>query len=176
MEDIVENAKKGNHESFSKLIDNIQIELYNIARIKLDNEDDVKDVLQETILDIYKGIRKLKDNKLFKTWAVRILLNNCNNILRQKYKKDNIISIEEYSDRYNLYSDNSTEKLHFKLDYEKILKALSNQERLIFIMYYQEDYKIKEISEILQMNDNTIKSILKRGRMKIKSIYKEEIK
>ena len=82
MESLVEKAKNGDKQSFSRLINTIQIELYNIAKVKLNNEDDVKDVLQDTILDIYKDIKKLKDNNFFKTWSVRILINNCNTVLK----------------------------------------------------------------------------------------------
>lgn len=174
MDKLVEQAKKGNIESFSFLIENIQVELYNIAKIKINNEDDINDVLQDTIIDIYNGLKKLKDNKLFKTWSIRILLNNCNSLLRNKYKIKNIISFEEYEQKYN--SANNKEIIEEKclnLDFENIVSILSEQEKIIFVMFYQEDYQIKEISEILKINNNTVKSILKRGREKIKENFKE---
>ena len=174
MENLVEKAKKGDKKSFSKLIASIQLELYNIARIKLNDEDDINDVLQDTVLDIYKGLKKLKDNRLFKTWSVKILLNNCNNILKKKYRKKNIISLDDYIEKYDEHSDISVDNISSKLSYEKALSILSEQEKTIFALYYQEEYKIKEISEILEINDNTVKSILKRGRDKLKKYYKKE--
>lgn len=173
MESLVEKAKNGDKQSFSRLINTIQIELYNIAKVKLNNEDDVKDVLQDTILDIYKDIKKLKDNNFFKTWSVRILINNCNTVLKAKYKTKNLISIDEYMQNYEETSNN-VDKIFSKLNYEDVINMLSVSEKMVFVLYYQEDYKIKEISEILNIKENTIKSILKRGRDKIKASYKED--
>lgn len=156
------------------MIKEIQVELYNIAKIKINNEDDINDVLQDTIIDIYKGIKKLKDNKLFKTWAVRILLNNCNSLLKSKYKTNNIISYEEHIQVCdNIENDKTIEIKNSKLDFEEIMRILSEQEKTIFTMFYQEDYQISEISEILKLNINTIKSILRRGKEKIKEKYRE---
>lgn len=140
----------------------------------MDNEDDIKDVLQDTILDIYKGIKKLKDNNLFKTWSVRILINNCNTVLKNKYKTKNIISMDEYMKNYEETYNDNVDKMFLKLDYEDIINLLSVSEKMVFILYYQQNYKIKEIAEILQIKENTIKSILKRGRDKIKANYKED--
>lgn len=145
MESLVEKAKNGDKQSFSRLINTIQIELYNIAKVKLNNEDDVKDVLQDTILDIYKDIKKLKDNDFFKTWSVRILINNCNTVLKAKYKTKNLISIDEYLQNYEETSNN-VDKIFSKLNYEDVINMLSVSEKMVFVLYYQEDYKIKEIS------------------------------
>lgn len=161
-------------QSLSFLIKEIQVELYNIAKIKISNEDDINDVLQDTIIDIHNGIRKLKNDKLFKTWAVRILLNNCNSLLKNKYKGNNIISYEEYIQKCNdMETNETTEIKNSKLNFEEIMGILSEQEKIIFTMFYQEDYQISEISEALQLNVNTIKSILRRGKEKIKEKYKE---
>lgn len=174
IENLVQRAKGGNVDAFSKLIEEIQLELYNIAKVKISNETDINDVIQDTILDIYVGIKKLKDDKLFKTWAIRILLNNCNNVLKHKYKNKNVISFEQYIEGdFHNGGKNIIEDTHYKFNFEDIMKILSEHEKIIFTLYYQESYKIDEISEILQERSNTIKSILKRGREKIKKNFKE---
>lgn len=174
MEKLIAQAKNGDMQSLSFLIKEIQVELYNIAKIKISNEDDINDVLQDTIIDIHNGIKKLKNDKLFKTWAVRILLNNCNSLLKKKYKANNIVSYEEYILKCNnIATDEITEIKTSKLNFEEIMRTLSEQEKIIFSMFYQEEYQISEISEILQLNINTIKSILRRGKEKLKIKYKE---
>lgn len=130
--------------------------------------------MQDTVIDILNGIKKLKNDKLFKTWAVRILLNNCNNLLKSKYKENNIISYEEYVQKHNSgEKDETTEIKTSELNFEEIMEILSEQEKIVFLMFYQEGYQINEISEALQLNINTIKSILRRGKEKIKVKYKE---
>ena len=130
--------------------------------------------MQDTVIDILNGIKKLKNNKLFKTWAVRILLNNCNNLLKNKYKENKIISYEDYVQKHNsVEKDEITEIKTSELNFEEIMEILSEQEKIVFLMFYQEGYQINEISEALQLNINTIKSILRRGKEKIKVKYKE---
>ncbi len=51
------------------------LEMYLIAKTKLKNEEDIADAIQETIYSCYKNLKKLRDDKLFKTWLIKILIN-----------------------------------------------------------------------------------------------------
>lgn len=134
----------------------------------------MNDVLQDTIIDIFNGIKKLKNDKLFKTWAIKILLNNCNSLLKDKYKANNIISYEEYIQTSNDIENNEKSgDDNLKFDFDEIMNILSDNEKVIFVMFYQENYKINEIADITETNINTVKSILKRGREKIRANFKE---
>lgn len=134
----------------------------------------MNDVLQDTIIDIFNGIKKLKSDKLFKTWAIKILLNNCNSLLKDKYKANNIISYEEYIQTSNDIENNEKSgDDNLKFDFDEIMNILSDHEKVIFVMFYQENYKINEIAAITETNINTVKSILKRGREKIRANFKE---
>ena len=84
VEELVEKAKNGDCEAFNKLILNIQKEIYCITKSKIDNENDIEDIIQETMLKAFLHIKKLKDNSLFKTWIIRILINDCNNFYKRK--------------------------------------------------------------------------------------------
>ena len=86
MEELIEKAKNNDKRAFSELIVAIEKELYLIAKTKLKNDDDIGDAIQETIYKSYKNLRKLRDNSLFKTWIIKILINECNNIYKKKRK------------------------------------------------------------------------------------------
>ena len=86
MEELVERAQKNDEQAFNELILKAQKEMYLIAKSKLKDEEDIADAIQETILACYKNLKKLRDNKLFKTWLIRILINECNKIHRQNKK------------------------------------------------------------------------------------------
>lgn len=58
--------------------------LYKTAWIYLRDEQDIADALQNTILSCYENIQRLREPKYFKTWLMRILINECKDILRQK--------------------------------------------------------------------------------------------
>ena len=60
--------------------------MYKVAKAILKNDDDVADAMQETILTCWEKIDSLKKEDYFKTWRIRILINQCNSIYRKRKK------------------------------------------------------------------------------------------
>lgn len=76
MEILIYKAQRGDREAFIKAINICTKQLYKMGKtMRLD------DAMQEIILIYYKKINTLKEPKFFKTWAVRIFINQCNSIL-----------------------------------------------------------------------------------------------
>ena len=101
MEELVEKAKNGDKNSFTKLMLMAERELYYIAKSRLKNDDDVYDAIQETTIIAYKNIEKLKENQYFKTWLIRILINETN-LIYKRNKKRNLIPFEEIANAQNI--------------------------------------------------------------------------
>ena len=163
---LVRKAKKKDKESFCTLIEMIKNDLYLIAKTRLKNEDDISDAIQDTIINCYNNIKFLRKENSFKSWAIKILINNCNKIYKKNSKEN--ISIE--------YDENllgSVENTYEKLDFEDLIKDLNSDEQLILTLYYYSRYTTKEISQILKIKENTIKSKISRSKEKI---YKKYIK
>lgn len=165
MEELVEKAKNKDEQAFSELFKIIKKELYVIARTRLKNEDDIEDAIQETLFKCYQNINKLRDNAVFKTWAIRILINECNNIYRRKSK--NMISYEEKEMENYICANDVNENLEFDF----LIQDLTHEEKIILTLYYCCKYTIKEISKIVKINQNTIKGKIARARNKIKKLY-----
>lgn len=163
MRKIVEKAMNGDKDSFSELINYLKMDLYKIAKVRLKNEDDILDVIQETIISSYKSIKKLNNPDNFKKWIIKILINKCNNIYLEKNNKN--ISLEEFTNIYE-YED---EKDFLNIEMEDILKYLNDEEKMIITLYYLEDYKSKEIAWLLDMNENTVKTKISRAKNKLKT-------
>ncbi|MGM1046337.1 MAG: sigma factor [Bacillota bacterium] len=87
----VERAKEGNHEAFINLIKPLELQMYNIAKAIVRQDEDCADAMQEAILKAYKSIANLRNPSFFKTWLFRILINECNTILR---KRSNVVSFQ----------------------------------------------------------------------------------
>lgn len=163
MEELIEKAKKGEKEAFTELVLKNELKLYKIAKARLKNELDVQDVVQETMLQLFKKLPSLKDNTKFELWLYKILINQCN----EKYRKNRISMVPlETIENQKTYSEEM--KWEDKLDYEKILEMFSSQEKTILLLYYSNGYTTKQISEILDKNENTIKTKLRRMKEKIK--------
>lgn len=169
MEELVKKAKNNDENAFDELIILIEKELYLIAKIKLKNDDDIADAIQETILKCYQNIHKLRDTKLFKTWTIKILINECNKIYRKKEKYK--ISIEDNEiENYIKAEENYDENIDFNI----LIKKLETEEKLILTLYYCSGYTTKEISKILHKNENTIRSKMARAKFKLKNQLKGE--
>ena len=97
MEALVTAAKNGDKEAFVQLIQINKQSMYKAAWVYLRNEQDIADALQNTILSCYEKIQGLREVKYFKTWLMRILINECKDILRQKnHDTELIISQKVY--------------------------------------------------------------------------------
>lgn len=167
MENLIEKAKDGDQIAFTELMLQIKDELYKVAKIRLKNDDDVFDVIQETMISAYKSLKKLKHNEYFKTWVIRILINECNKFY--KLKK------HEQEDSYELISNTliSCDETDAQINFKFICDKLGKEEGTIILLYYMEKYTDKEIGEILNMKENTVRTKRNRIKNKIKNIYKE---
>ena len=145
----------------------IQKDLYCIAKMKIKNENDIEDIIQETMLSAYANLKKLKNNKFFKTWIIRILINNCNKFYKRKKLKS--LDDKDGIDRIPAKEiDLST------IEFENFIAFLTEEERTILVLYYSLSYTTKEIAQILQKREGTICSKISRAKTKIKEKYKGE--
>ena len=162
MKDLVIRAKKGDETAFDELIMQIKQQLYLIAKTQLKDEDDIADAIQDTIIMCYKNIKKLKDNMLFKTWIIKILLNECRKIYKKNKNRD-YISLDEKSMEIS-----SEENFDKNIGFDVLIKDLEDEEQLLLTLYYCSRYTTKEISEILKIKESTIRSKISRTKTKLK--------
>lgn len=166
MEELVKKAKQGNTDAFTELILNLQEDLFRIARLRLQNDYDIDEAVQETMISAFKSIKKLQNNQYFKTWIIKILINKCNKIYTKKQRYKSI------SGNYNLNNYEAlkiTSNTELDLDFFSLIELLNYQERITMVLFYVYGYKIKDISKILHKNENTIKTWLSRGKEKIRN-------
>ena len=168
MYELVLKAKKGDKAAFTELILQLEDDLYKIARTRLNNQEDIFDAIQETMISAYKSIGKLKKVEFFKTWIIKILINKCNDV----YKNIHIVELDEtVIGKEDI--NNSINNLEDNLNFEYIMKILNYDERITMTLYYLEKYTTKEIGELLKTNENTIKTRIRRAKEKIKDNLKE---
>lgn len=160
MDELINLAKRGDKEAFTKLVLENKRELYGIAKAKLHSESDIEDAMQECVIKAYTKMKSLKDNSKFKYWIFKILINECNRIYRQKKFQE--VSIESLEN-----SASGSENSHVK-EFDEIMELLNDSEKLLVMLFYGSGYSTKEISKIINTNENTIKTKLRRIREKLK--------
>lgn len=160
---IIEKAAKGDSEAFIELMEQEKGNLYRTSKAILKNDWDSADAVSETILICWKSISKLKNEKYFRTWLTRICINCCKQIIR---KNKGLVYVDDYTGIEPSYEDKRPD--------EKLIPQLAKKYQIVCDMYYNAGYSIKEIAEILDMNENTVKTRLSRGREQLKKIYLEK--
>lgn len=162
-------AKKGDSKAFELLISENKASMYRVAKGILKTEIDISDAIQETIFKAFRGLSKLKNHNYFKTWLLKILINECNMILR--YHK-RIIPIAEVK------QNNTVTDIYIESELMNAINCLDEDLRIVTILYYYEDLSVKTIASIIDVPVGTVKSRLSRTRIKLYSILtgKEEVR
>ncbi|MDP4091196.1 MAG: sigma-70 family RNA polymerase sigma factor [Bacillota bacterium] len=160
----IENAMKGDKTAFSNLLRENYNTIYRISYSILKNDADVEDALQEATLRAYKGISKLKYSSFFKTWLIKIVINESYNILKKTKKHLEVVNLED--------ANPSTEDRYENPDVKSAIMQLEKDLRLVIVLFYYEDMPVKAIADILSIPEGTVKSRLSRARTKLQ----EELK
>ncbi|MGV3026406.1 RNA polymerase sigma factor [Clostridium thermobutyricum] len=158
-----ELAIKGDKEAFVYLINEHRLSLYRIAKGILKDDYKVEDAISNTIIKAFENIKKLKKAEYFKTWLIRILINECNLTLK---KEKRILYLED-SVKEEAYID-----LYENIDLINAIETLDDDLKLVTILYYFEDIDQKEIAKIISVKESTVRTKLFRARKKLYEILK----
>lgn len=164
---LASKARKGNVKAYGTLIGIYKEYLYRMAFSWMKNEDVALDVVGECILKGFEKIHLLKEPAYFKTWITRILLNIAKDYLKKT------IPMEQIGD-LQIPEDESGISFEEKMDLYDALDHLSNQYREILTLKYFDDMKIKEIAEIMEMPEGSVKAYLSRAKKELREYLKED--
>jgi RNA polymerase sigma-70 factor (ECF subfamily) len=155
--------------------------MYNFAfRLTLD-EDDAKDLVQETFMKAYRFINSFETGTNAKAWLFRILKNSFINNYRKKSKQPNKVDYQEVESFYN--SDSVNENITTDLRVETVqhligdeitnaLNSLDVDFRTVIILCDLEGFTYEEMAKILDIPIGTVRSRLHRAR----NLLKEKLK
>lgn len=166
---LVNRAKLHDKDAFTELIQLYLKDLYKIAIAILMNDDDAADAIQETLLICWDKINQLKKDKYFKTWMIRILINNCYAIRNKQWKEMAVedVPIEGYIE--------PIAEEEARSEFKKLLSVLDDKYRLPLYLFYGQEYKIAEIAKILGVPKSTIQTRLARGRKQLAKYHDLEM-
>ncbi|MTI67167.1 MAG: sigma-70 family RNA polymerase sigma factor [Firmicutes bacterium] len=151
MQNLIKKAKKGDKKSLSKAIFLIKDDAYKIAYCYLHNKEDSMDAVANAVEKAILNIKNIKKTKFFKTWFIRIVINECNMKLR---KREKIMRIDDLSKEKSTKKTNKEEKM----DLNNSLNKLSPSDKSLIYMKYYLGYTLKEISELMDLPLSTVKT------------------
>ncbi len=164
---LIKESMKGNKESFGILIKNNKEYLYKMAFLYVKDEQDALEVIHETVYRAFLNIEKLKKAKFFNTWITKILINVSIDFLKKKEKNE---MLDESTPIKKERCEISTEE---KLDLYNAIDLLNDNYKTVIIMMYFNDMKIKDISKVMEIPENTVKTYLRRAKQVLGEVLKE---
>jgi RNA polymerase sigma-70 factor, ECF subfamily len=136
-----------------------------------------EDITQDVFLNCYEKLGTFREESSIKTWIYRITTNRCKDVMKSrvyKYKKITQSLFDQFVSK-----DDTPEVVLMRKAEEKELSlavlALPLKYREVIFLYYFENQKVDEISKLLSINANTVKTRLFRGRELIKQMYERGV-
>lgn len=147
-------------QEFTRLAELYMDTVYRVARISSRNDADAEDITQTTFLKLLSHKGMFNDDDHAKRWLIKVAVNESNLLWRKRRREDCLETDVEQA-----VPDDFTDK-----DYELMsaLTQLSPEYRQIVHLFYFEDYSAKEISKIMNISDENVRTRLSRARKMLK--------
>ena len=191
---LVTQARDGDKDAMSRLIEKSEQMVYTNCLRLLKNPEDARDMAQEVYLTVFLKLDTLKKPEAFLEWVKVIKINKCKNKLKQgnpyflledsngpavspfeeKDDGDPYAHIEDKRDQISpdrTLDTRETQELLINL-----IDDLPDAQRMVLILFYYDDYSIKQIARIMEISEGTVKSRLAYGRLALKKALEKEKK
>ena len=132
-----------------------------VCVMRLNNSADAEDCFQNTFLKLLTDPPEFRDSDHLKAWLIRVAINVCKNYIRDNRR---VVPMEGLPPAILPDSDDSR-------DISWALMRLEPKYREVLYLFYIEQYKVDEIASMLGRNPNTVKTMLRRGREKLRAVY-----
>lgn len=159
---------KDNKTAFAEIIKIIHPKLLSFASNILNDKSLAQDAVQDSLINLIKGLPKLKNPKKFHAWTYQVTRNKCLDIIRKNSKYKNDCEINSIIDLHE-----KSLNLDQQQDMLRLIKQLSAKQQNIIQLFYYDGFTVREIAEILNTPAGTIKSILFDARANLKKLFGE---
>ena len=164
---------KTQNVAFQKLLQLYQKPLYYHIRNMVLNHEDADDVLQNTMLKVFRNLKNFKGESKLYSWMYRIATNEALTLLQQRAKKQGISNVEAQQKAIEkLESDVYFEGTELQLQLQKAIATLPHKQQIVFTMRYFEEIKYEEMSDILNTSVGALKASYHIAVKKIEDFLK----
>lgn len=175
--EIVQKIVEGEIELFEIIIRRNNPFLYKVGRSYNYSHDDTQDLMQDTYIDAFTSLSKFENRSAFKTWIIKIMLNNCYK-KQQKWSSKNIITAEitenstpMFSNNQHIDTNNSVMNRELNFVIENALQQIPIDYRLVFSLREINGLNILETADALNISEANVKVRLNRA----KSMLRKEV-
>ncbi|WP_052131588.1 sigma-70 family RNA polymerase sigma factor [Planococcus sp. CAU13] len=152
------------HEVLESLMQQYGAEMKRIAFLYVHDRAECEDIIQEVFISAFKNLSKFRHEASYKTWLTRMTINKCKDhhrlwsIRNLVYKPAVKLLSKGNSAEEELIGEETAKEVAAQL------AALPGKYKEVLILYYYQELTMQEISDVLEININTVKSRLLRGK------------
>jgi RNA polymerase sigma-70 factor (ECF subfamily) len=168
---LIEQCRGGNFNNFRKLVELTSPLVYSVAFRMLGDEDQAKDVVQETMVTIWLKLEKIKTAEVYKTWIYRIAVNKCYDEMRKKKRNPEYLPDDQewkrISDKISESPSSALENSETTRIISILTERLGKKQKAVFILSDLEGMSSDEVSEITGISKSSVKANLFHARKSI---------
>ena len=183
--ELIMQTQRGNMEAFEQLVQRYDKRVLTIAAGYVNSSDDAKDIYQEVFIRVYKGLSNFQYKSEFSTWLFRITTNVCLSH-RMRGRRHSHTSLDQNINDEdgqphalkdtltdNTSTDQQTHDAEISMRVEQALKTLSPRQKMVFSLKHYEGYKLKEIAEMMNCGEGTVKKYLFEATARLRKQLKD---
>lgn len=176
-QEVLRAARDGDAQAFERIVFCYEDKIYRFI-VPMVGPVHAEDLAQETFLKLYQNIHKFNGNGTFNAWIYTIARTTVYDWLRKEQKRKDTHIIDDNDHGYEPTSQrsserNSLEQAATKIDTRQAISKLSIMYKEIIVLYYWEDHTYDEISDILGISINTVKTRIRRAKQQLKVLLNE---
>ena len=171
---VIDRILKGDKSFYHLIVRKFNTDLYRIGRSYNYNHEDSQDLMQETYLDAFRNLSGFEGRSSFKTWIIRIMLNNCYK-KKQKaaFKNESSREINENSQPMFVSNHTDTNSLvqNRELGHiiEKALAEIPEDYRMVFSLREINGLNVSETADLLDISEANVKVRLNRAKSMLRN-------
>ncbi len=172
----IEKAANGDIDAFELIYRKCCSFVHNVAFRIVTTQDDAEEVTQEVFISVYRNLKNFRFNASFKTWIYRITINTAVNLSKKwdrNRRREVSFDESEMAVAGRSGTDASVEKQDQDAYIASLLNQLNEDQKVCLILRSIEGLSYAEIADVLNININTVRTRIKRGREKLLNFKKE---
>lgn len=173
IKEILLSSRQGDTGAFRTLVETYQGYAFSLAVRFLGNEEDAQDVVQETFIRIWKHLSTFDFRCKFTTWMYRIVINLCHDRSKARNRQERLLNPGSPGNApvhmtapLNLEDENIKKELVTVIT--SLAEELTPRQRAVFVLRDLQDLGVAEVSQILGISKNSVKSNLSYARQNIR--------
>ncbi len=168
---LIQECRNGNLSNFRKVVEITSPFVFSVAFRMLGDEEMAKDIVQETMIVVWKKLSGIRTPETYKTWVYRITMNRCYDVLRRSKVRPEIRQDERaWEIISNHLADGSLTQLENEensMVISKLTESLSPRQKAVFILAEIEELPYDEIAEITGLKKHAVKANLYYARKNV---------